>query len=488
MSYKPCGYFRVSSTDTTENKLAVRKYRQMLKNEGIAKEAIFYDFASGGNVDRSSYQKMLLAIKQGKYNLVCVPVQSRLNRSVLNSALLLKHLAEFNTKLKICGSARIIDPNDATDKIFYHLNAVLDESKLAEASANSRSNHEYLRRNKMVNNVPFGYTIARGKPVLDIEPYLCLLDTKEIRSTAQILRELIDTILEKQSIPAAIKIMLARYGIPEHIRGQLRRRKTKQFDFKCDSLFEHRHQMKFTLSGVKGLISNPLLQGDLSYYRHSRDRDTIIYHDVYPKCAIVSRLEYRQLQALKTRPWKQTSQRDRFPYAGLIYCYHCKQRLKSRNGWKRSDGIRHKSYYCQNRPRGCEGPSIRQEAIERYVTGELISKYQQIALLAAEENRADESPEIKALRQQITQLEQIGTNEAIIKAIADIKSQIAQKQKEGLLKRTNKEDNLATLEAVFADPLYWQTLTNIEKWQINQLLIEKIEISTGGVEKLILSI
>ena len=514
MEFESCGYFRVSSADTAENKLAVKKYRQMLSREGVKPKNIFYDFSSGGNTKRQDYQKMLSAISKGEYNLVVVPIQSRLNRSVLNSALLINHLAENNAKLKICGSSKIIDPKNPTDKLFYHLNAIFDESKLAEASANSRSNHEYLRSNKMVSSVPFGYTIYRGKPKLDTEPYLCVISEKNAkrkkeisleskvdntfnffdspvlksedaphfeRTTAEILRELIDTILEKQSIPAAIKLMMARYGIPQFISGQRRHREQIQFNFKCDPLFEHRKQMKFSLFGVKNLIDNPLLQGDLCYFRLDSERDTIIYHDAYPECAIVTRLEFRQLQALRTRPWKVVNQRDRFPYAGLIYCHHCASRLKSRNGWKRKDGVRHKSYYCPNRPQGCLGKSIRQEVIEDYVTRKLVLRHQQIALIASDNPSSTESPQIKQLRQQLAQLEQIGQNQAIIKAIADIKKQIAQKQKEELLGEKNKEDNLATLEAVFADPLYWETLSNSEKWQINHLLIERIEI--GVVEK-----
>ena len=86
-----------------------------------------------------------------------VPIQSRLNRSVLNSELLLKDLEPLGVKLHILSSGKTLNLGNEEDKFIYRLNAALDNRKTDSDSAISSANHAYKRSRFETCLPPFGY-------------------------------------------------------------------------------------------------------------------------------------------------------------------------------------------------------------------------------------------------------------------------------------------------------------------------------------------
>lgn len=483
LEYKPCGYYRVSKEDTHEEKLAVRKYRQQLTKAGVKKDDIYWDFASGSKGDRDNYQKMMSLVKVGIYDLVVTPMQSRLNRNVLNSELLLRDLESAGAKLKILSSGQIIDPSSTSDKMIYRLNAVVDNNKLDEIKNSSKDNAVFKRsRKEVVSNLPFGYKAIRRKPALDKDPYVCLVADKSVYSPADVLRLLIDLVFEHRSCPKAVSELHAKFGVILPARKP--KQKPSQFNFNGDALNQYRRNLKFSPRGVKTLLANPLLKGDLAYFWRERDRKTEIYPNEFPEAAILSPKEYDRLNIIKSNPSYGKKQK-RYPYTGIIYCSHCQGRYRIGRGQLRKDGTRRLRYYCSNgKKRGCSGKAIYMEQINLAVRAILTERYKEItAYSMPDELDLTQDPEIQQLLNQIAQLETMGENSAIKKAIAESKSEIQKIYQAKTSTQKAKETNTEILEVIFADPKFWESLDSEEEREVTLQLIESIYISSNSKQK-----
>ncbi len=484
-----CGYFRVSSEDTALDKFAVNRYRSQLVDYGVEPENIFYDFASGGSADREDYQKMLNAIRSGNFKKVAVPIQSRLNRNVLESELLLKDLAAAGAKLIILESGQTIDPNNPNDKLNYRLNSLIDDRKLEDIKLANIQNAKYLREKKGVSRVPFGYTIERMKPKLDREDFLCLLVDKTHVSPADILLEVIELVIDSGNISRSIKAIHDKYGVPNHIPGQILRRakKTKLHDFKSDRRLKNRRALHFTYQGLGCTLRNPLLHGDLNYFWRNKNRETIPNPDAYKHEAIISKSKFAKLQAsIRTKKTKRIKGEDRdiFPFTGLVFCELCQAKFYSNRGGSRGNRKRTLYYYCKNKNKGCLSRNIKNDDIERAVIKKLIQKNQEIAQLAITQETIEDTPEIIQLEKQLQSLLKLPIQTPEINAIVEqTKSQITNTREQLKIGADVRQENIELLQSVFSNPLFFETLPSIDKRKIYHQLINKVTISLDIKDK-----
>jgi DNA invertase Pin-like site-specific DNA recombinase len=473
---KPCSYYRVSSEDTAAEKFAVQKYRQKALDYGVPEEYIFFDFASGGTSQRTGYQKVIELIKSGERDQIVVPMQSRLNRNLLNSELLAEDLASAGAKLTVLETGTTLDLSCPTDRLVYQLRAIFDHQFLSQCTVTSRDNAEQMRKQKRVARVPYGWIAVRGKPVKDEEPYICLIDDHSVLSPADILRHLIDLIIRHKSIRTACREIHAYYGVAEYLEGEISStvRRIKQFDFSKDPRFKHRQRLRFSYESVKDILSNPLMVGDLQYFSRTKDRETITIHDAYPDAAFLTRPEFNLLQASIGRKPSSGRQMRNYPLSGLIFCGICEAKCYSDCGGKRKGKQRIIYYLCKNRKHGCQTKRIQAQKIEQVLIEKLTAKYQAISQLAKVSDETVESPEIRQLEIQVEQLSKMADNEPIRKAIAETRTQIQQLRQAERLGSKVREQNVELLQSIFANPLYWETLGNLERREIYRLLVKKI--------------
>jgi DNA invertase Pin-like site-specific DNA recombinase len=478
---KLCSYYRVSSEDTATEKFAVQKYRQKALDYGVPEEYIFFDFASGGTSQRKGYQKVIELIKSGERDQIVVPMQSRLNRNLLNSELLAEDLAKAGAKLTVLETGTTLDLSCPTDRLVYQLRAIFDHQYLSQCTLTSRDNAEQMRKERRVARVPWGWVAVRGKPLRDEEPYLCLVEDRRVLSPADILRHLIELVISYKSVRKACHEINAYYGVPDYLEGEIssKVRRTKQFDFNKDTRFKHRQRLRFGYEQTKDILSNPLIVGDLQYFSRDKSRETIIIHDAYPDAAFLTRHEFNVLQASigrKTYPGKEV---HNYPLSGLIFCGICGGKCYMDCGGKRGGKQRIVYYLCKNRKHGCPTKRIQAQKIEEVLVDKLTAKYIAISNLAQVSEENAESPEIRKLEIQIEQLGNMADNEPIRRAIAETRKEIEQLKEAERLGSAVKEQNVELLQRIFANPLYWETLGNLEKREIYRLLVKKILIGCG---------
>ena len=479
----PYGYFRVSRLDTSTEKFAVIKYRQKLIDRGIPEERIFYDFSSGGEIaNRNDYQKLLEIIKTGLCSEVVVPMQSRLNRNLLNSELLAEDLASSGTKITILETGVTLDLQLPTDRFIYQLGAILDQQALSQSRITNQDNANQMRKNHKIWLVPFGWVAIRGKPMIDREPSICLLENKEHVSPADIVLEIIDKVIERRLIVPVIREIHRKYGVAEYCDGQIRTkdRRPKQCDFSKDTRFKHKKRIHFHHQALKRILQHPLLVGDLAYFQRDKTRQTILKPNIYPEAALISRQKFELLQASMTDRNYSKPKKHNYPLTGLIYCSICGGRFYSDRGGKRGkDGERRILYYiCKNAVKGCNKKRIRADLIEQALIKKLTSRYLYIAQMADEKVEEVESLEVSKLRGQIRQLESLpmAASQDIQTLIDNYRRQIVNFKQAEKIGVEVKKDNIELLKSVFSNPLYWETLSDVEKRQINYLLVKQILI------------
>ncbi len=481
---KPCSYFRISREDTALEKFAVKKYKQKALDYGVPQEYIFYDFASGGNSDRASYQKVIELIKTGERDEVVVPMQSRLNRNLLNSELLAEDLAKAGAKLTVLETGSTLDLNCPTDRLIYQLRAIFDHQELSKYQQTNQDNANQMRKDLKVWAAPFGYTVVRGKPKIDREPYICLLESERTVSPADILEHLIELVLKNRAIKSSIREFNVFYGIPEYLNGQIRnrQRKPKQFDFSSDRRFKHRKTLRFTHHSAKKILSNPILVGDVRYFFEDKNRETVIYPGINPDQALLSRKQFAILQTAMGERTYSKPRKNTYPMSGLVYCGVCGARCYSDRGGKRGkDGNRRILYYlCKNRLNaiesvGCPTKRIRADVIEELLFKELTKRNIAISQLAQTDDLPT-SPELIKLELQLQQLSAMPDNKFILQAISDTKVEIEKLRLEQASGSEVHQDNLELLQSIFANPLYWETLTQSDRREIYQLLVKKIVV------------
>ena len=488
----PCGYFRVSKEDTALDKFAVKKYQQKLRDYGVDEKFIFYDFSSGGDINRDGYREILRLIQTKKCDRVVVPMQSRLNRNLLNSELLAEDLASVGAKIVVLETGATLDPNCPTDRLLYQIRAIFDANQLADYKKTSQDNAREMRRLRKLNRVPFGYVLYRGRPKPDRDGYLCLLADKKEFSPADVLLHLIDLVIEHRNLTKACRLLLEYYGVPQYIDGQVRThaRKSKQFDFSKDPICKHRQPLYFTQHSAKKLMTHKLLVGDLEYFARDKNKQTIYIPNAYPECAIISRSKFDRLQAsMENREFKRINQHH-YPYTGLVYCGVCGGKFYSDRGGKRVDGVQRILYYfCKNRAKGCRCPRIKAEEIESATIARLVKECDRITGIALEPETTTPNPEILKLQQQIKQLQSLPIIDDLIrKSIDETRKKIDSIRQEELLGVETKQENVELLKSVFSDPLYWETLPQLDKREILHLLVKKIEVGLDGICRIALKV
>lgn len=128
---------------------------------------------------------------------------------------------------------------------------------------------EHLRTRKIAVNPPFGYVIVNNRHELDHRPFLCLLDGRQELSKAVIARGIIDAFLSKKSLRAAIREINERYGI--HNFSYYNSVGQKSGGRIAHEIF------RFSPSGLKRWLTNPVLQGHLPYLSRNSERSQIHY-------------------------------------------------------------------------------------------------------------------------------------------------------------------------------------------------------------------
>ena len=316
------GYGRVSSREQAENSHALEQQIQRLKDAGATE--ILRDVESGSSNDRTSFQKLLTLIKSGLCDEVVVTRLDRLTRSLPTLRTVIDLFKESGVNLRALDDC--IDFKSAAGKFHLNMLGALAEMEVDRLGERVRHGWSHLRERKVAMNPPFGYVKISDQHQLDYGLFLCLIDSRQELSKAAIARDIVNAFLEKQTLRLALRQINERYGIQTFAHnnepGQSKGGRVAQGVF------------RFSPGGLCNWLTNPVLQGHLSYLRHKGDRAQTHYN-THPDQALITSDEARQIEEIishnkQVRGFGSTALK--YPLSGLIFCGECRSSCYSMTG------------------------------------------------------------------------------------------------------------------------------------------------------------
>ncbi|MFP4336983.1 MAG: fdxN element excision recombinase XisF [Halothece sp.] len=483
---KTYGYARVSSSEQSQNSNALDQQIDRLKAAGASE--ILVDVESGWkHKQRPQLEKLMAMVRARKIDQVIVTRLDRLSRQGLKSFEIFEEFLNAGVALRALDEP--FDLTTAAGRAMAGQLVVFAQFHSDQKAESIAHGWQHLRDRKVAMNPPFGYIKANNRHQLDTQPFLCLIEEKQEMSRAAIAREIIDIFLTHRTLRLALRQINLRYGLYTfaHTNAQGKRLGGRI----AHDLF------RFSPTGLRNWLTNPVLQGHLPYLRRQGDR-TQIHANTHPDQRLITDEEAREIEKILAHN-KQVkgygSTALKYPCSGLVFCGECRSACYSLSGAKNYHRAKRlgipveRNYYfqCKNwRLRACNNkPVIRMEVVEDAVIDALTQRAEAIANLASfspnPPNPVD-SPEIQQLQTQLLSLKSIpGANPAIQAAIAQIESQITQLcYSLSQSQETNSVSQNLLLRA-FSNPSCWRNASNEDKKRVYRELVEKVVVNQGQI-------
>ncbi len=398
------------------------------------------------------------------------------------------------------------------------MEVLISKTEVKKIRGRAQRGYEAKRRNNRPNNnPPFGYAVRDRKYVFDNQPYLYLMDGS-VWSKADLARDTIATFQRTKSISATIREVHERFGINYRSKARSAPAISAFVLEPEDDLsvikgagMVGRHMFRWTHSGLRNWLVNPVLRGHTAYGRFTTEGldecgrrkfgkailDQSLWdirRDTHPESAMLSEAEYQAIDEIltinarsraNTIDWIEKGHL-RYPISGLVHCGECGGKFSAR-GTKRSGEKKQIYYQCQNYVRAdCpQCKMIRSDRVESSIIQALIDA---AAIVNAEAQKDPEqqhvpSPELTALREQLTGLKSLGTNPAIAVAIEETQRLINQLEFAESAQVETKERSREDLQLIFENREYWEfALSNVEeRTRVFNHFVDRVVVRNGAI-------
>lgn len=471
------GYARVSTREQSENSHALEQQIARLKAAGATE--IYSDVESGSKNSRPKFKQLIADCKLGRISEVIVTRLDRLTRSLVTLRKTIDQLKDAGVSLVALDDS--IDTSTAVGKFHLNMLGSLAEMEVDRLSERVRHGWKHLRDRKVAMNPPFGYCKINDKHTLDHQKFLCLLSDRTELSKAEIAQDIINAFFQERSLRGCLRVINPKYGIftsannnhGENIGGVTAR-----------GLF------RFSITGLKDWLINPVLQGHLCYLKKRNgqrlDRSQWqIFRNTHE--ALITEQQSREIDEILAHNRQVRgygTQAQRFPLSGLVFCAECRAACyscASRIGTSKTEF--HYYFQCKNaQTRSCNNRKlVRQEKCEAAAIASLTQRASQIADIAELPLERVEPLDLRELRGQLAVLENLGYNPAIATAKEQLRAQISNLEY-GLTVGANIDTKLRdALIDTFGNPVYFSSLPLDEKKAIYRALIDRIVVKDGGV-------
>jgi site-specific DNA recombinase len=472
---KTIGYARVSKREQAEDSNALAQQQDRLRRAGA--EEVFTDVQSGRKDDRPKFQQVMALVRSRQVEKVVVTRIDRLGRSLPSAIKALNDFVESGVWLHILDGS--VDLSTVGGRAQAGIMAVLAQMESEMISDRSRHGWEYLRQRQIAMNPPFGYKKVNDRHELNHDPLLCLIETKEELTYAQVARSMIDLFLEGQSLRQAIRRFNQRYGIQRFETSRTIR-----------AGLEDKGVIQRSPSGLKAWLANPVLRGHLVYFGDDAKK-TRIFYNTHPTHRLLRDQEFEEIAEIIANNKGRRgfgSVAPVYPLSGLVKCGvcggTCYAQQSTRSNQSKPDAAYY-YYYCKNANMGaCTSKNyIRMDWIEERVIAALIEKAEAISEIAVTLPDTPPDPKLVQLQQQLAGLEMLGKNPAIDAAIADLKAQIQTLHYAGETIEISQKDLEEKLR-IFTRPNYWNSLNQAEKRDIYKKLVKTIKVAPEAEQPL----
>lgn len=483
-------YFRFSNRDTAMDKLGFERCWQMALKWGCKEEFIYWDFDSGANTQREKYRQLIREIEAGLVTQIGTPNQIRLNRDSVESQIFGRLLRKKNVTLHLLESKGTLDLQSTESRRQYGLDGLFAEWEYEKIQDRNLRNWQDIRNKRFSILTPFGWvTDSDRKPIPDYTPTVCLIETKQEISYAEILLEIIDLVLEQGSLRRVVRKIHEKYGVYRFNSENLidgKKQRQKKLNPHKDNPHIQRKPLFLSTSGVKHLLRNPILIGTLVYLKKT-DRE---FHQPNNHPPLISIEKFDRLDKVlsgKLNPYSVETSKAFYPLSGVVYCGHCGGSCYSSTAGKRKNGTRPRPYHyyrCKNIAHNCIAKPIRFELAEQVVINALLEKYQAVTDMAVKPEVHIKNSKLIELKQNLAALKSLPfIDHNIKKSINQIECQIQLIQSQGEHEVIHYKGKKELLEQAFQNPLYWETLSNCDKREIYQQLVKRVVVKVDIQEK-----
>jgi DNA invertase Pin-like site-specific DNA recombinase len=487
------GYTRISS-NSLEQLHALEQHKARLKAAGCNK--IYYDIASRSQSDREGLNTVLGQIERGECREAIFIRVDRMTDSpvVLEKAITIC----LDAGIPIKGLDDSIDFTTVGGRLHARILCNLARAEVERLSERVKHGHQHHRDRNAAYFPIFGYRKVGDKLELHTSPFLCLLNGKQEMSRAAVGRDIIETFLVVKSLRKTLQEINSKYGLYTHA-GTGKGNK------------QARGKFQFGVSGLTSWLNNPILRGHTAYgrsyrqrMRHQQDWDVRIdthsgiqldgSYDKEKDHRLMSEKEYEEVESILK--WNADHHgfcpaKTVHPVSGLVYCAECNKLCGLSNYRLRTDPTKITySYQCTSyRLKACnQKRTVRQSIIETAIIDALLTRSEAIASLAVVSNEQIETPEMQALRAELTYYQAAPGHRAAA-IVAELKGQIESLIQQELQTSTRAQTNRELLVQCFGDRMTWEHLMSLEeKRDVYRALVNRVTIRDGQVQSVSLKV
>jgi DNA invertase Pin-like site-specific DNA recombinase len=487
------GYARVSTEDQAVDADALTKQMQRLRDAGATQ--IYYDVERRTSDKRKGLLQLIKDVEKLTPGQVSKVIFTRLDRVAASPIVFYQLIDALRAKqIRVQALDDPFDLDSVGGELSVDVRLAAAKHEIKMLSLRVKKDIEVRRQqNKPHYFAPFGYKVTGDnydKYTLNRESVVCLLETQQELTVADVARLIVETYFKVGTANATAKQLHKIFGISGISGISANKQKndflnliTKSEEITSDTVNKKRKTwtkkagLKWSGAGLQTWLLNPVLAGGTPYnvtyvekgkkYVKPFEQWQIIWstHDDEALITIAERNRIIQmtLNNRKTRWCNSEANQPNSIFSGLIRCAKCGASYSIQASKYRKKIGRNVSHFQCNyyRKQGlCDQRTMISDIeIEKQVIKFLIKEAERLAKLAEEKEFYKESDEVTVMRQQLNQLEVIpGNNPIIEKAKDDIKNKITD-----VLATSNPDRKKLIMAkeriiAAFSDPEFWDSI------------------------------
>jgi site-specific DNA recombinase len=517
--FESWGYARVSTDEQAQDRDALLKQMQRLRDAGVGK--IFFDIDKRTKHARKGLLNLIKAVQELPVNHDIKFLKfTRLDRVAASQVIFYQLIGELQKKkIKPVALDDPFDLDSVGGELTVDIRLDVAKHEVKMLGLRIRKERELRRKEKKSHFfAPFGYKIKNDKYIFDRDPCICLIDNKQELTVVEVAQLILKTFYQAGSCTQTAKKLndffginlkcsekyttkQGNYSIDEDDKLTQKTLK-KKIDEKSNAGLRYPYSgLRWTTTGIRDWLTNPVLAGGTPYNTvkdngSKKSFDEInIFWNTHDDQALITFQQHQEIKSIirgnRKNAWASNS--DRNPqklniFQGLVVCAKCNAKFVKVASYQSRKDSRHKSYYqctyylktgmCQHKT------AITNFELEDQIIEFLVKEAQRLSVLGEQKNvSVMESKELQELRSQLQVLESIpGNNPAIETAKQGLRLQIAE-----TLDNEERSDRALLISrdriiAAFSNKDFWKGIENpVDKKRLLRECIMRAVVDEGKV-------
>jgi site-specific DNA recombinase len=476
------GYARVSSIEQQDDRGALRKQLERLRNAGC--DRCYWDIQSRTTEVREGLQQLVNDLKLATKGKVSELVVIRIDRIGSSSRLfysLLEILRSQNIKLTALDQAIDTESLGGELTIDILLAAAKFEVKMLSSRVSAERKHRMTQR-KSHRFAPLGWVVENDKYIRDERWCVSLLENNRSFRVWELAELVFQVFDESGSVRKTCNNLNRIFGTPHKVETKLHKQ-SKSHQVSVENLDEvdlspHGKKtykrypwasLQWSPAGLKDFLVNPVHAGGTPFNTTQKQGGKRKHFDQWEVNwdtheGIITREKHEQIKKVirsnANNRWAGVEGSYTNPFANLLKCACCGGALTRQAAYKSKDGTPNHWYQCTYYSLG------------RCKTKQMLSSH----LVDLSHESVEEPASVKSLRESLSSLEKLPPIPAIEKAKDDIREEIARVISSGNAIAKHSAIIRDELIQMFSDRVFWDTRTQLDKKRILSRLVRRVVV------------